>query len=267
MNKKNGFALMRRPPSAIEKAAPGAKRVLAGIIAETIMLAETKALIELSPNKSPLLESWCKKGESYHAEYNFVEAEKWFRMAAEKGHTWSQCRLGEFYKMGFNSFFDEVTGEARDNVEAEKWLRKAADRGLAEAQHLLARCYLDGIGVPQDDQEGLRWLNKSVEQGSAEAQYFLAHLYMSGRGVSQDYHEAIRWLSKAAEQNHLLANLTIAECYQALGDLVEAFKWLMLASDQDGSVEEDLDSLSSLLTEEQIAEAEKRYREFQPSKK
>jgi TPR repeat protein len=267
MNEKNNFALVLRPPSAIEKAAPGVKRISAVMFAETIALAEVKNLIQLPPDKSPLLESWCNRGEDYPASSNFVEAEKWFRMAAERGHTWGQCRLGEFHKMGFNSYFDKVTGEARDNVEAEKWLRKAANQGLAEAQHLLARCYLDGIGVPQDNLEGLRWLNKSVEQGCAEAQYFLARLYMSGRGVSQDYHEAIRWLRKAAEQNHLLANLTIAECYQALGDLVEAFKWLMLASDQDDSVEEELNSLRPLLTEEQIAEAEKRYREFQSSKK
>ena len=269
---------MRRPLSAIEKAAPGARRVLAGIIIETVVLAETKALIELPPDKSPLLESWCKKGESCHANWcnrgegypassNFLEAEKWFRMAAEKGHTWSQCRLGEFYKMGFNTYFDKVTGEARDNVEAEKWLRKAADHGLAEAQYLLARCYLDGIAVPQDYQEGLRWLNKSVAQNCAEAQYFLARLYMSGKGLSQDYREAIRWFIKASEQNHLLASLTIAECYQELGDLIEAFKWLMLANDQDGSLEDDLESLRQLLTEEQITAAEKRYREFQPAKK
>jgi tetratricopeptide (TPR) repeat protein len=90
---------------------------------------------------------------------------------------------------------------------------------------------------------------------------------MAGRGVPQDYHEAIRWLTKAAEQNHRNAKVRIAECYQALGNLVEAFKWLMLASDQDNLWKEDLNSLRPLLTKEQIAEAEKRYRQFQSSKK
>jgi TPR repeat protein len=277
-HKTNGFELVRKPSSAIEKAAPGAKRILAGMMAETIVLAETKALIELSPNKSPRLESWCKKGEDCHANLcnrgenypassNFIDAEKWLRMAAEKGHTRAQFRLGEFHRMGFNCYFDKVTGEARDKAEAEKWIRIAANQGLAEAQHLLARCYLDGIVVPKDNQEGLRWLNKSVEQGCAEAQYFLARLYMSGSSVPQDYHEAIRWLSKAAEQNHFLASLTISECYEALGNLVEAYKWLLLAGEQDGSLEEEFNSLRSLLTEEQIVEAEMRYREFQSSKK
>ena len=277
-NKNHRFALVRRLPSAIDKAAPGAKRVLAGMMVETIVLAETKALIELSPNKSPLLESWCKKGEDCHANLcnrgenypassNFIDAEKWLRMAAEKGHTRAQFRLGEFHRMGFNCYSDEVTGEARDKAEAEKWIRIAADQGLAEAQHLLARCYLDGIVMPKNNQEGLRWLNKSVEQGCAEAQYFLARLYMSGSIVPQDYHEAIRWLCKAAEQNHPFANFEIAECYEALGDLIEAFKWLMLANDEDGSWKEELNSLRNSLTEEQIMEAEKRYREFHSSKK
>jgi TPR repeat protein len=209
----------------------------------------------------------CNRGENYPVSSNFIDAEKWLRKAAEKGHTRAQFRLGELHRMGFNCYFDKVTGEARDKAEAEKWIRIAADQGLAEAQHLLARCCLDGIVVPKDNQEGLRWLNKSVEQGCAEAQYFLARLYMSGSSVPQDYHEAIRWLSRAAEQNHLLASLTISECYEALGNLVEAYKWLLLAGEQDGSLEEELNSLRSLLMEEQIMEAEKRYREFQSSKK
>jgi len=255
MNEKSDFALVRKPTSTVEKAAPGAKRVLAGMVAETIVLAETKALIELSPNKSPLVDSWCKKAEDYLAKYNYVEAERWFRMAADKGHAWSQYRLSEF------------ASRQRDYIKAEKWVRRAAEQGLAEAQDSLARRYTTGIGVPKDDQEALRWLNKAAEQGFAHSQHYLARFYMAGRGVPQDYHKAILWLTKAAEQNHEFAKLRIAECYQALDDLVEAFKWLMLASDQNSLWEKDLNLLRPLLTKEQIAEAEKRYCEFQSSKK
>jgi len=40
MNEKNDFALVRRPPSALEKAEPGAKRILSGMVTETLALAK-----------------------------------------------------------------------------------------------------------------------------------------------------------------------------------------------------------------------------------
>jgi hypothetical protein len=38
MNEKNDFALVRRPSSAVEKAAPGAKRILSGMVTDTLAL-------------------------------------------------------------------------------------------------------------------------------------------------------------------------------------------------------------------------------------
>jgi DNA-binding response OmpR family regulator len=38
MNKKNDFALVRKPSSAVEKAAPGAKRVLSGMVTDALAL-------------------------------------------------------------------------------------------------------------------------------------------------------------------------------------------------------------------------------------
>src|SRR5208282_5973874 len=40
MSEKNDFALVPRPPGAVEKAAPGAKRILSGIVADTLALAK-----------------------------------------------------------------------------------------------------------------------------------------------------------------------------------------------------------------------------------
>jgi len=47
MNEKNNFALVRKPSSAVEKAAPGAKRILAGIVADTLPLAKAAAYAAL----------------------------------------------------------------------------------------------------------------------------------------------------------------------------------------------------------------------------
>src|SRR5665213_1606188 len=158
MAKGNNFALVRKPSSAVEKTAPGAKRVLAAIVAETIALAEVKTLIEFSPNKSPLLESWCQKGESYYDGRNTpqdcVEAAKWFRMAAEKGHAKAQYWLGWLYHDGRG-------GITQDWTEAAKWYREAASQGNADAQYALGIYFGDIV----NDTEKVEWLRKAAEQG------------------------------------------------------------------------------------------------------
>ena len=45
------------------------------------------------------------------------------------------------------------------------WLSLAAEQDYADAMHWLARCHLDGNGVPQDDNLGMMWLAKSAAHG------------------------------------------------------------------------------------------------------
>ena len=47
MDDKNNFALVRRPPSAIEKSQPGAKRILSGMVADTLSLAKKAPLLKV----------------------------------------------------------------------------------------------------------------------------------------------------------------------------------------------------------------------------
>ena len=74
------------------------------------------------------------------------------------------------------------------------------------------------------------------------------------------------WYLKAAENGHEWARLYLSSLYvdgdRIERDLVEAYKWARLATDKNEMWEIKLDKLRSLLTKEQIAEAEKRYREF-----
>ena len=44
------------------------------------------------------------------------------------------------------------------------WLQKASARN-PEAMHQLARCYLDGKGVPEDIHLGMMWLHKAAASG------------------------------------------------------------------------------------------------------
>ena len=57
MNEKNDFALVRRPLSAVEKAAPGAKRILSGMVADALALAKKEPLariVVVNDNPGPM---------------------------------------------------------------------------------------------------------------------------------------------------------------------------------------------------------------------
>jgi hypothetical protein len=66
----------------------------------------------------------------YGVEKNLAEAIKWWRMAAEQGHSEAQFRLGAAYSSG--------EGIVEDHVEAAKWMQRIARQGDARAQHYLA---------------------------------------------------------------------------------------------------------------------------------
>ena len=116
--------------------------------------------------------------------------------------------------------------------------RLAADQGLARAQVNLGFMYATGEGVPQDDAEAVRWLRLAAEQGLARAQVNLGVMYATGEGVPQDYVEAHMWYDLAAAQSS--------------------------GEDRDALVNAR-DSVAERMTAEQIAEAQRRAREWKPT--
>ena len=71
------------------------------------------------------------------------------------------------------------------------------------------------------------------------------------------------------EQNYAAAQYNLGFCYAhgdgVAEDLVEAYKWLLLAARQgDEHAKKNMTVLESKLTPEQIAEGQKRAREFKP---
>jgi len=110
-----------------------------------------------------------------------------------------------------------------------------------------------------------------AEQGDAEAQYVLGVSYNTGKDTTQDYGAAARWFRKAAEQGHTPAMYSLGLLYQTgLGvpqDYVEAHKWLNLATsrastDQQLTFASARDAVTKLMTPEQLADAQKRAREW-----
>lgn len=145
--------------------------------------------------------------------------------------------------------------------------------GKASAQVNLGSMYHEGQGVPQDDKEAVRWSRLAAEQAdpdaSATAQFNLGVCYHKGQGVPQDDREAVRWLRLAAEQADPDAQAGLGESYdEGRGvpqDYVQAYMWFNLAgASGKAGVIERRDNIVSKMTPDQIAEAQRRAREWKP---
>jgi TPR repeat protein len=122
-----------------------------------------------------------------------------------------------------------------------------------------------------DYRTAYRELLVSAEQGDAAAQYKVGSLYEFGLGVGKDFGEATRWYRKAARQGHTTAQHMVGLTYAyGLGvprDPVVAHMWLDLAADgghaDAGRVR---DALATGMSREQIADARRLAREWQPGR-
>ena len=65
------------------------------------------------------------KGFQAYEQEDYVEAVKWFRLAAEQGDAWAQYNLGGMYAKG--------QGVPEDFVQAYKWFNLAAAQGEESA--------------------------------------------------------------------------------------------------------------------------------------
>jgi TPR repeat protein len=128
----------------------------------------------------------------------------------------------------------ECEGESDD----VRRYRIAAEQGDAEAQHYLGVRYADGRGVTQDPAEGMRWIRKAAEQGLLSAQYSLGVRFTDGKGIPKDYVRAHQWLS-LAKRTELAAGP-----YRTF------------------TIDESLAILEPKMAPDQIAEAQRRAREW-----
>jgi len=141
-------------------------------------------------------------------------------------------------------------------------IKKLAESGDVEAQFNLGLMYDQGQGVPQNYSEAVKWYRKAAEQGHADAQYFLGTMYVQGQGVPLNYAEATKWLQKAAEKGLTDAQFILGGMYYhgqgVLKNFQAAYVWWSIASaNGDKNSKKNLQSLSSEMTPQQIAQAQK----------
>jgi hypothetical protein len=200
---------------------------------------------------------------------DFALALRWYRAAAAQGNGEAMYNLGVMSAEG--------RGVVRDHVAAGAWFRKAAENGY-------------GFGVPAQYKEVVAWAEEvqkhrsAADAGDAEAQYRLATLFYGptprARNIPQDREAAIALYHAAAAKGHGLAMYALGLIYQGKisgqqlsdTDYVKAHMWYNLAasrlppgSKRDLAVK-DRDFLARYrLSSEQLAEAQRLAREWEPS--
>jgi len=107
-------------------------------------------------------------GKEKYVDYDYNEAVKWIRKAAEQGYDIAQYNLGDCYYYG--------RGVSQDYNEAVKWFRKASEQGNYVAQYNLGTMFKKGKGVPVDLEVARKWYTKAAEQGYKDAKEALERM-------------------------------------------------------------------------------------------
>lgn len=165
---------------------------------------------------------------------NYEEAAVWYRKAAEQGFGAAQYKIGVMYAEGY--------GVRYNAIEAEKWLAKAAEGGDAKVQFNLAERYANGQGVRFNPREAEKWYRSAAIQGNPDMQFFVGRLYRDpGDLVVQNREEAMVWFNRAAEKGHAASKASLGVMYlngEGMSvDMVQAYKWLLLAANSTGDRE------------------------------
>lgn len=93
-------------------------------------------------------------------------------------------------------------------------LEKSANQGDANAEAMLARCYLSGTGVDKNTEIGLIWALKAAQHGNSSAQGMVGISYLYGfASLSKNQEEAVKWLTLSANKGFAPAQRALSECY------------------------------------------------------
>jgi len=158
---------------------------------------------------------------------------------------------------GFLEPVEAILSAPMDGEETSR-IRSIQRRNLGNIVYNLGARYFNGEGVPQDDAEAVRLFRLAADQGDPTGQANLGNMYKLGRGVSQDNVEAHRWydlaIARAADETRTLST--------NLGDGVAE---RMNAERTRTLFTTYRDDLAERMTTEQIAEAQRRARQWAPT--
>lgn len=152
------------------------------------------------------VERWCDLGDMYKNGHgvaqDFIQAEAWYRKAAELGDRRGMWALG--------LCIYDCDGDASRNEEALEWMGQAAAQGGPFLQ-----CWLgDFYRMNGRHEEALHWYGQAAAQDDKEGLFKLGTMYEEGNGVPKDGDAATFWYRKAAKQGHAEAQWQLGQMHE-----------------------------------------------------
>lgn len=141
------------------------------------------------------------------------------------------------------------------------------EKGDADAQFKAGLIYYRGQGIPPDYAEALNWFSRAAQAGHPLAQFNAGYMYERGEGAPQDHQKAAGYYHQAAQRGNRLAQYNLGCLYEkghgVSKDEVQALMWYSLSAIQgEGQAREARDRISVWMSPDQVAEAQRRAREF-----
>jgi uncharacterized protein len=206
---------------------------------------------------------------------DFIEAERWAKLAAQKRGSLGLCTLAALELEGGNTqrgrfLYDEaylhsnlravvkhqdpialfcmgmieIDNPPRNFAKGIRQLSKSAEMGFPTAQATLGMIYFSGIGVKKNPELAVKWCSRAAREKLPLGMFYLGMAYSIGDGVPQNDDYALRWIRAAADRQLTMAQLTLG-MKLATGDgtqknLKLAVEWLGKAASRGKSPEAKL---------------------------
>lgn len=177
-------------------------------------------------------------GYLYFDQGNYIEAEKHYLLAIEKGNAFASYNLANVYRIH------------EEYLKAEKYYLLAIEEGNIEAINNLANLYSEQLKYSEAE----KYYLLAIDKGANQASINLAYLY----NEQKKYAEAEKYFLLAIKNGNTQALFNLAYLYDERSKYTEAEKYYLLAIDN-----EDIGALNNLavLYEKQgkYSEAERYY--------
>jgi tetratricopeptide (TPR) repeat protein len=261
MNEKNNFALVPRPSSAVEKAAPGAKRILSGMVAETLALtkkASNLRIIVVNDEEGPIESIKFIFRKCFNKDTAVVTFDNPEKAWQELLRTDPDLLITDDIMPALGGMeivrrladkkaaYPVILTTAFERTELLICVRDCASRGLNikllnapwDLESFL-KAVEDSLKIPRAVARPDAETPPVVADTELENWFQTGGKYYFGQGVPQDYAEAVKWYRKAAEQGHARAQNNLGGCYRTgqgvTQDDTEAVKWYRKAAEQNNA--------------------------------
>lgn len=156
-----------------------------------------------------------KTGINLYEQQDYLEASKYLKNAADKGHTQAQYFLGVIYENGY--------GTEADSELALRWWRLAAGGGDVKALHNIGVLFYEGREkIKRNYQEAYKWWSLAAEKDYALSANNLGFMrYRRGKGVKKDILKAIDYFNSTEGSKEVKALYNMAELVRTNGRLIE----------------------------------------------